>query len=284
MADRNAPGAIPVVTEPDYEAMFVGAHPDDDDFAGGATAALWAKQGKKIVWVIMTDGAEGSEVPSIGDTDLMVVREQEQRMACEVYGVQAVEFLRFSDGHLTNSEEARKAVVRLIRKYRPRVVFTHDPSQHIFAPDPNEKPEATAYLNHPDHRATGHIVLDAIFPAVGNPRSYRELLAEGLQPYRVHELYLYHSQLENTYIDVSETIDLKAKGLQCHVTQFGPDSQAEMGEHVRQWAAETAKEAKEKKGLDMQFAESFRRIKLFVPKAEEQSKEENIKEEVHTEG
>ncbi|HYL43648.1 MAG TPA: PIG-L deacetylase family protein [Ktedonobacteraceae bacterium] len=271
MADRNAPGALQVITTPDYEAMVIGAHPDDNDFGAGATSALWAKQGKKVVWVVMTDGAEGSEVPSLIDTDLMLAREEEQRKACEVYGVQAVEFLRFSDGHLTNSEAARKAVVRLIRKYRPRVVFTHDPSAHILAPDPDEKPNETAYLNHPDHRATGNIVLDAIFPAVGNPRSYRELLAEGLPPYRVHELYLFFTSKENTYVEVSETIDLKAKGLQCHVTQFGPET--DMLDRVRRWSEETAKEAREKKGLDLKSAEAFRRIKLYVPEKPEQELE-----------
>src|SRR3989475_7414037 len=123
MGDRSAPGAVQVVTEPDYEAMVIGAHPDDDDFGAAATSALWAKQGKKIVWVVMTDGTEGSEVPSINSTEFMLEREQEQRMAAEILGIQAVEFLRFPDGHLTNSEEARKAVTRLIRQYRPRVVF-----------------------------------------------------------------------------------------------------------------------------------------------------------------
>src|SRR5438105_9550134 len=113
MADRNAPGALEVIKTPDYEAMVIGAHPDDNEFGAGGTSALWAKQGKKIVWVIMTDGAEGSEVPSLVDTDLMLTREQEQRMACEVLGIQAVEFLRFPDGHLTNSEAARKALGRL---------------------------------------------------------------------------------------------------------------------------------------------------------------------------
>ncbi len=264
MGDRNAPGAMEVITTPDYEAMVIGAHPDDDDFGAGATSALWAKQGKKVVCVVMTDGTEGSEVPSLIDTELMLTREQEQRMACEVLGVQSVEFLRFSDGHLTNNEVTRKALARLIRKYRPRVVFTHDPSEHILAPDPNEKPDDTGHLNHPDHRATGSIVLDAIYPYVGNPRSYRELLAEGLLPYRVHELYLFFTDRDNTYVDVTETIDLKAKGLQCHITQFGP--RAEISERIHKWAAETAKEAKEKKGLDMQYAEAFRRIKLYIPK------------------
>jgi LmbE family N-acetylglucosaminyl deacetylase len=267
MAYKEAPGAVQMVTEPDFEAMVVGAHPDDADFAAAATSALWAKQGKKIVWVIMTDGAEGSEVPGLVDTDLMLQREQEQRAAAEVLGVQAVEFLRFHDGHLTNNEEARKAVVRLIRKYRPRVVFTHDPERHIFAPDPDEQPEETAYINHPDHRATGNIVLDAIFPAAGNPRSYRELLVEGFLPYRPHELYLWGSTKVNTYIDVSETIDLKAKGLKCHISQFGPD--ADMTERLRKWSEGTAKEAREKKGLNIQHAEGFRRIKLYIPKKEE---------------
>jgi LmbE family N-acetylglucosaminyl deacetylase len=277
MAYKDAPGALQVVKTPDYEAIVIGAHPDDNDFGAGGTSALWAKQGKKVAWVIMTDGAEGSEVPSIVDTDLMLIREQEQRMAAEVLGVAAVEFLRFPDGHLRNSETARKAVVRLIRKYRPRVVITHDPSEHIFAPDPDEKPDETAYLNHPDHRATGNIVLDAIFPAVGNPRSYRELLAEGFPPYQVHELYLFHSSQDNTFVDITETLELKVKGLQCHVTQFGPE--AKMLDRMREWAAGTAKEAKEKRGLDMQYAEGFRRIKLYVPKTEEPAKKEEALEE-----
>lgn len=276
MADRNAPGALQVIKTPLYEAMVIGAHPDDDDFGAGGTSALWAKQGKKIVWVVMTDGTEGSEIPAFIDTELMLTREQEQRMACETLGVQAVEFLRFPDGHLRNSEAARKAIVRLIRKYRPRVVFTHDPTQQLYAPDPYEKPDETAYLNHPDHRATGNIVLDAIFPAVGNPRSYRELLSEGFPPYQVHELYLFFTGEDNTYIDISETIELKARGLQCHVTQFGPEEN--LLEMIRRWGTETAKEAKEKKGFEMEYAEAFRRIKLYVPKEETESNEETKQE------
>ena len=263
MGDRTAPGAVPVITTPDFEAMVIGAHPDDDDFGAGAVSALWAKQGKKVVWVVMTDGTEGSEVPSMVDTELMTTREHEQRAAAETLGVKAVEFLRFPDGHLQNNEATRRELVRLIRQYRPRVVITHDPTLHIYAPDPNEKPDDTGFLNHSDHRATGNSVLDALYPFVGNPRSFRELLAQGLQPYKVHELYLFFSAGINTYIDVTETIDLKGKGLLCHATQFSPDS--DIPNRIKERAAATAKEAKEKQGLDMEYAESFRRIKLFIP-------------------
>lgn len=218
---------------------------------------------EKIVWVCMTDGTEGSEVPHLADNDLMLTREQEQRMACDILGVQSVEFLRFPDGALTNNQATRKAVVRLIRKYRPRVVFTHDPSTHIYALDPDENPTHTAYLNHADHRAAGQIVLDAIFPGVVNPRAYRDLLVEELLPYQVHELYLSFSANENTYIDISETIELKIKGLQCHVSQLG--TEATWFEWIYERSAAKAKEAKAKKGLTMQYAEAFRRIKLYVP-------------------
>ncbi|GCF07844.1 PIG-L deacetylase family protein [Dictyobacter arantiisoli] len=265
MGDRTAEGAMEMLTTPDYEAMVIGAHPDDNDFGTAATCALWASQGKKIVWVVMTDGTEGSEIPSQNDEELMLLREQEQRLAAETYGVQAVEFLRNHDGHLVNSEEARRSVVKLIRKYRPRVVFTHDPTAHIMGPDPDEKPQATGYLNHPDHRATGNIVLDAIFPFAGNPRSYRELLAENLQPYRVHEIYLFNSPTTNTYVDVTTSIDQKGKGLMCHASQFNPEDRDSMSQRIRERAAMVAKEAKEKKGLEMQFAEGFRRVKLHVP-------------------
>jgi LmbE family N-acetylglucosaminyl deacetylase len=265
MGDRTAAGAVQMLTTADYEAMVIGAHPDDNDFSSAGTSTLWAKQGKKIVWVVMTDGTEGSEIPEQNDEELRLTREHEQRMACEVYGVHAVEFLRFHDGHLVNTEETRRAVVRLIRKYRPRVIFTHDPTSHIMAPDPDEKPQATGYLNHPDHRATGNIVLDSIFPFAGNPRSFRELLAEGLQPYRPHEVYLFATSPVNTYIDITETIETKFKGLACHASQFNPEDIASLSERLRERSAAMAKEAREKKGLNMQYAEAFRRIKLHIP-------------------
>ena len=167
----------------------MGAHPDDADFATAATSALWAKQGKKIVWVVMTDGAEGSEVPSLVDTDLMLTREQEQRAACEVYGVQAVEFLRFSDGHLTNSEAARKGIVRLIRKYRPRVVFTHDPiAAHLWPQIPMRN------LMRPDISIIPIIAQRATscWMPSSPPSAIRVPIANcwprGFHPYRVHEL------------------------------------------------------------------------------------------------
>src|SRR5690348_6305181 len=114
MASRTLVRALPAITTPDYEAMVIGAHPDDADVGAGATSALWVRQGKKVVWVVMTDGTEGSEIPGLSETELMLQREREQRKACELLGIQAIEFLRFPDGHLANTYVTRKALVRLM--------------------------------------------------------------------------------------------------------------------------------------------------------------------------
>src|ERR1700730_17247277 len=74
MGDRTAAGAVEMITTPEFEAMVIGAHPDDNDFGPAATSALWASQGKKIVWVVMTDGSEGSEIPDQPDEELMLLR------------------------------------------------------------------------------------------------------------------------------------------------------------------------------------------------------------------
>ena len=69
---------------------------------------------------------------------------------------------------------------------------------------------------------------------------------------------------ENTYVDISSVIEQKAQGLLCHRTQFGPED--DLLKEIKAWGTETAKEAKEKYKLEMEYAESFRRIKLHVPK------------------
>ena len=57
-------------------------------------------------------------------------------------------------------------------------------------------------------------------------------------------------------------------------------SEANILEMMRNWGAETAKEAKEKKGFEMEYAEAFRRIKLYVPKQEEPESKKEVELEM----
>jgi LmbE family N-acetylglucosaminyl deacetylase len=55
-----------------------------------------------------------------------------------------------------------------------------------------------ANINHPDHRAVGQIVVDAVFPAAGNPMYFPELIQEGYSPSAVREVWLTVTGSPNT--------------------------------------------------------------------------------------
>ena len=101
--------------------------------------------------------------------DLCAIRHEEQQAAAAVIGAKAVHFLDRPDGYLVPDLDLRREIVRIIRKIKPSVLVTCDP-QTLFA---------TYGINHPDHRAAGQAVLDAVFPAAGNTAYFPELLTEG---------------------------------------------------------------------------------------------------------
>ncbi|HEV7216241.1 MAG TPA: PIG-L deacetylase family protein, partial [Chloroflexota bacterium] len=211
-ADIAGVGAAAAATTPPARGpvLIVAAHPDDPEFGLGATQAKFTAEGREVIVALITSGNEGGEDPTVSDEDLMAQREDEQRRASAVLGVKTVEFLRRPDGLVVNTPELRCEIVRLIRRYKPETVFTHDPANFF----------SEGHINHPDHRAVGHTTLDAIFPAAGNPRSFRELLAEGLEPHKIKEAYLFFTANANVWIDVTGHLEQKAAALTEHKSQI----------------------------------------------------------------
>src|SRR5437870_5817051 len=125
--------------------LVVGAHPDDPEFACGATSALWAAEGKEIYYLVCTRGHKGTSDRDMTTERLIDLREREQRAAAAVIGVHQVDFLDFTDGELAPTLEFRRAIVEVIRRVRPDIIFTHDPTTYY----------SENYINHPDHRAVG---------------------------------------------------------------------------------------------------------------------------------
>src|SRR5919199_6226633 len=88
--------------------LGIFAHPDDSEFTCGGSAALWADEGAQITYVIVTNGAAGSNDPNQDLDELVRIREAEQRAACAVLGVQDVIFLGYQDGTLQPTLELRR--------------------------------------------------------------------------------------------------------------------------------------------------------------------------------
>jgi len=199
--------------------LVILAHPDDPEFFCGATLARWAKAGHEINYYLLTCGDKGRNESNrhIPADELCALRHQEQRAAADVLGVQEVHFLDREDGYLVADLALRRDVVRLLRRFKPDVVMTCDP-QNLFP----------AYgLNHPDHRAAGQVVLDAVFPAAGNELFFPELLAEGWQPHNPKEVWASLTSQPNAALDVTDLWETKIRALKEHKSQIGDPAKLE---------------------------------------------------------
>jgi LmbE family N-acetylglucosaminyl deacetylase len=229
------------------KVMVVAAHPDDPEFAFGATVAKLAREGASVTYVVCTDGSQGGEDPSVPDEELTATRYAEQRAAAAVLGVKDVVFLGFRDGHLSPNVELRRAISREIRRYRPELVLTHTPLRAIDIP---------IGASHPDHLAVGEAALAAVYPDARNPRAYPELLQEGLEAHKVKEVWLPGFEASNHFVDASDVIDQKIEAILCHRSQFQkpgiePDAPAK-------WIKERMHQAGERAGFE--YAEAFKRL------------------------
>ena len=95
--------------------LGIFAHPDDSEFTCGGSAAIWAEQGAEMTYVIVTNGAAGSNDPNQDLAELVRIREAEQRAACAVLGVREVIFLGYADGKLKPTIELRRELTRIFR-------------------------------------------------------------------------------------------------------------------------------------------------------------------------
>ena len=225
--------------------LLIAAHPDDPDFGAGGTTARWVRNGAQVTFVIVTDGAKGSNAPELASEQLRQIREAEQRAAAQVLGVSEVVFLGYPDGQVYNTPELRRDLVWQIRLRRPDVVLTHDPTARFFG---------QTRINHPDHRAVGDTALDAVFPLARDRLNFPEHELEGLAPHTVMNVLLTSTNEPNEWVDISETLDLKIAALWEHRSQIG-DPRV-LAARVRQRAQDYAE------GTPYAYAERFRSITL----------------------
>ncbi len=191
--------------------LVILAHPDDPEFFCGGTLAKWVCEGKWVTYLLATCGDKGSDNPAMTPDSLCVSRQEEQRAAAAVIGASEVIFLHYKDGELANTPDLRRDLVREIRRHKPDLIVTCDPTTYF---------RANAYINHNDHRVIGAAALDAIFPAAGNPMYFPELLQTGWQPHTPKEIWISLTNEPNTWVDVSDTLETKLMALREHKSQI----------------------------------------------------------------
>jgi LmbE family N-acetylglucosaminyl deacetylase len=203
----------PDAWENPQKILVILAHPDDPEFFCGATLARWSKAGHTIHYCLLTCGDKGFEDPQATPGQICAIRHAEQEAAAAVIGVKSIQFLDMADGYLTPTLELRREVVRAIRQEKPDILMTCDPTR-LYVADRG--------LNHPDHRCAGQVVLDAVFPAAGNPHFFPELRKdEGLEPHTPAEVWVSLPENPNVVLDVTDTWGVKMRALREHKSQIG---------------------------------------------------------------
>ena len=192
--------------EPVQRALVVTPHPDDAEIGCGGTVARLVQAGKEVFYLVATNGDKGGRDTDMTAEYLIGARQQEQERAAEVLGVSEVVFLDFGDGELEDDHAFRGQLVYHIRRLRPDIVFTTDPFR-------------TSFYIHRDHRITGLVTLDAVFPYARDRLHYPEHITQGLSGHNVEELFFWGSEAPDTFIDIGDVIELKIKSLLAHASQ-----------------------------------------------------------------
>jgi bacillithiol biosynthesis deacetylase BshB1 len=180
-------------TQLDVLAIF--SHPDDAELTAAGTLLKLKSLGYRTGVLDMTRGEMGTRGTA----------EQRAAEAAEAARIMRLDLrlnLAQPDGHVILTDEARTAMVRVLRETRPRVLLT----SHWDDP-------------HPDHAATARIVREAA--RLASMRRYDEEfgLEQIPMPMIAHAVY---SRLvaPSFVVDVSEFLEEKMRAIRAHVSQF----------------------------------------------------------------
>ena len=189
----------------DWERMLcVVAHPDDLEFGGAAAVARWTRQGKQVVYCMVTSGEAG--IDALPPERCREVREAEQVESARIVGVDEVDFLRLPDGVLEYGVGLRRAIAGEVRLHRPDIVVTNNFRDSWGGPS----------LNQADHIATGRATLDAVRDA-GNRWVFPEQVADGAEPWPgVRQVWAAGSPRSTYAVDIGDTFDVGVDSLRAH--------------------------------------------------------------------
>jgi bacillithiol biosynthesis deacetylase BshB1 len=182
------------------DALAVGAHPDDVELGCGGTLVKLAAMGYRVGILDMTRGEMGTR----GTPEQ---RAQEAAAAAKILNLAVRDNLELSDAHVCLNEESRIKMVRKIRQYRPRIIFTH------FWEDP-----------HPDHLHTCQIVREASHLA-GLAKYDEAAHQQRHRPNTVAHFMFPRTATPTFMVDISEFAEQKRQAIFCYRSQlYDPSS------------------------------------------------------------
>lgn len=191
-------------------------HPDDDVFGAGGTIALLNRNNNTVHIVIYTNDDKGSYDPDMTSQHLAGIRKAEEEVSEGLLGTprENIMWMGYDDGLLEYAPQPKlvEEATAIIRRIRPNVLLSVDPGEWY------ERWHKT------DHRMAAFNTIDAVRAAEFWLYFPNQRLQQGLQPYKVQEMYFFYPspQEANYYVNIDPVAELKFDAAAKQVSQFEP--------------------------------------------------------------
>lgn len=219
--------------------LAISAHPDDIEFAAGGTMFKFKELGYDIYLIVATNGENGFKIDHKPREVRVKTRHNEQLNAAKILGVKKIFFLNYRDCYLKNDNILRMKIGKIIKKVKPEIIFTFDPSNRSFE---------SVNLLHRDHRVISEASFDAVFAA------RNRYLLPG-EPHSVKQFWFFGCDKPNKFVNITGLIKQKIELIGAHRSQFSDHKTME------KWVKEHLSSYTKK----YKYSEKFRVVNITQP-------------------
>ena len=182
------------------DILAIGAHPDDVELGCAGTLAKEIHQGKSVGILDLTRGELGTR----GSAE---IRDKESAAAAKILNIKVRENLSFSDGFFTNDKHHQIEIIKIIRKYRPEVVFCNAvDDRHIDHPKASQLVSSSCFLS-------GLTKINTKLDESNIPQ-------EEWRPKFIYHYLQWKNISPDICVDISDFMPIKLKAVMAYESQF----------------------------------------------------------------
>ncbi|MCD6208996.1 MAG: PIG-L family deacetylase [Thermoproteales archaeon] len=180
--------------------LVFAAHPDDELIGVGGTIAKLHEKGANVRVIIYSRGGGGvaAEEPIRDEHGIEQTRDLETQQVAKYLGFKHI---TLGISEIVDRREAVKVAVKIIREFKPHIVFTHSPYDH-----------------HHLHIAVSAVSTEACWQAAAKTYGYLG------KPWRVSSVYYYEVwdlfTRPNLVVDISDTFYKKLEAMKLYKSQL----------------------------------------------------------------
>jgi len=187
------------------KVLVLSPHPDDEAIGCGGIIYQHYLAGENTTVVFLTDGSQG-KTRGMPEGQVIRQRQEEAKKAASVLGVRSMFFWDYKDGQLRVNKESVYKMRTLINTVIPDVIYLP-----CFVDE------------HPDHRATNGIFVEAC--------------SELVSDFRVFAYEVWTPLIPNCLINITKVMSKKLEALECYESQVALFNIAETAKNLNAFRA-----------------------------------------------